>query len=122
MMDATNARYLTTNMLAKPVELIVCDASFISLKKLLPAAMNLAAAGAYILALIKPQFEVGKGMVGKGGVVRDAELREVVIADIESWLVTEMGWQHLGTAASPIYGPDGNREFLLAGKKPDKAG
>ena len=67
VMDATNARHLRTNMLAQPIELIVCDASFISLKKLLPAAMNLAAAGAYILALIKPQFEVGKGMVGKAG-------------------------------------------------------
>jgi 23S rRNA (cytidine1920-2'-O)/16S rRNA (cytidine1409-2'-O)-methyltransferase len=74
------------------------------------------------LALIKPQFEVGKGLVGKGGIVRDRHLHEMVIADIENWLVTEMGWQHLGTAASPIDGPDGNREFLLAGKKPAKAG
>ncbi len=117
VMDATNARHLTTNMLTKSVELIVCDASFISLKKLLPAAMNLAAAGAYILALIKPQFEVGKGMVGKGGVVRDTALHDLVIADIENWLTTEMKWKHLGTAPSPIDGPDGNREFFIAGQK-----
>ena len=117
VMDATNARHLTTNMLAKPVGLIVCDASFISLKKLLPAAMNLAATGAYILALIKPQFEVGKGMVGKGGVVRDTALHNLVIADIENWLATQMKWKHLGTAPSSIDGADGNREFLIAGHK-----
>lgn len=118
VMDAINARHLEANMLAMLVELIVCDASFISLKKLLPATMNMAAAGAYILALIKPQFEVGKGMVGKGGIVRDATLHNQVIADIESWLITEMKWQHLGTVPSPIDGLDGNREFLLAGFKP----
>ena len=117
VMDATNARHLVKNMLAKPVELIVCDASFISLKKLLPAAMNLAAAGAYIVALVKPQFEVGKGRVGKGGIVRDTALHDVVIADIEDWLVTQMKWRHLGTVPSPIDGPDGNREFLIAGRK-----
>ena len=116
-MDATNARHLTINMLAKPVELIVCDASFISLKKLLPAAMSLAATGAYILALIKPQFEVGKGIVGKRGVVRDTALHDSVIADIENWLTTEMKWEHLGTAPSPIDGPNGNKEFLIAGRK-----
>lgn len=117
VMDATNARHLAANMLPKPVELIVCDASFISLKKLLPAAMNLAAAGAYVVALIKPQFEVGKGMVGKGGIVRDTKLHDAVIADIEDWLITEMKWKHLGTAPSPIYGNHGNREFLIAGRK-----
>ena len=117
VMDATNARHLAANMLAKPVELIVCDASFISLKKLLPSAMNLAAEGAYIIALIKPQFEVGKGMVGKGGIVRDTKLHDAVLADIESWLITVMKWRHLGTASSPIDGTDGNREFLIAGRK-----
>ncbi len=115
--DATNARYLTIDMLVKPAELIVCDVSFISLKKLLPAAMNLAAAGAYLLALVKPQFEVGMGMVGKGGVVRDTALQDAVIDDIEKWLVTKMKWRHLGTVPSSINGADGNREFLLAGQK-----
>ena len=117
VMDATNARYLSADMLEMPVQLIVCDASFISLKKLLPAVMNLAASGAYILALIKPQFEVGKGMVGKGGVVRDAALPHSVIADIESWFINEMKWEHIGTVPSTINGPDGNLEFLLAGRK-----
>ena len=117
VMDATNARHLAKKMFAKSVELIVCDASFISLKKLLPSAMNLAAAGAYVVALIKPQFEVGKGMVGKGGIVRDPKLHDAVIADIESWLITEMKWKHLGTVSSPIDGNDGNREFLIAGHK-----
>jgi 23S rRNA (cytidine1920-2'-O)/16S rRNA (cytidine1409-2'-O)-methyltransferase len=117
VMDATNARHLAKNILAKPVELIVCDASFISLKKLLPAAMNLADAGAYIVALIKPQFEVGQGRVGKGGIIRDTALHDAVIADIENWLITKMKWKHLGTVPSTIDGPDGNREFLIAGRK-----
>jgi 23S rRNA (cytidine1920-2'-O)/16S rRNA (cytidine1409-2'-O)-methyltransferase len=117
LMETTNARHLVADMLEMPVELIVCDASFISLKKLLPAVMSLAAAGAFILALIKPQFEVGKGLVGKGGIVRNAKLHDAVIADIERWIVTEMKWQHLGTVPSPIDGLDGNREFLLAGRK-----
>lgn len=117
LMETTNARHLEADMLEMPAELIVCDASFISLKKLLPAAMSLAAPGAFILALIKPQFEVGKGLVGKGGIVRNAALHDAVIADIERWIVTEMKWQHLGTVPSPIDGLDGNREFLLAGRK-----
>ena len=66
--------------------------------------MSLAAAGAYILALIKPQFEVGKGMVGKGGIVRDTALHESVIGDIENWFTTEMKWKHLGTVPSSIDG------------------
>jgi len=117
VMDAINARHLASDMLETPVELIVCDASFISLKKLLPAVMNLAVVGTYILALIKPQFEVGKGMVGKRGVVRDTALHDAVIADIETWFVTEMKWHHIGTRPSPINGPHGNREFLIAALK-----
>ena len=117
VMDKTNARYLKADMLAQPVDLIVCDASFISLKKVLPAVMRLANAGAYILALVKPQFEVGKGMVGKGGIVRDAALHAGVVADIENWLINKMKWHHIGTAPSPILGVDGNKEFLLAANK-----
>ena len=119
VLDATNARYLRPEMLDQPPQLMVCDASFISVKKVLVAAMDMATAGAHLLALIKPQFEVGKGLVGKGGIVREPHLHDMVIADIEGWLITEMGWQHIGTVPSPIDGPDGNREFLLAGKKPD---
>lgn len=120
VMDKTNARYLNAGMLAIPIDLIVCDASFISLKKLLPAVMSLANSGAYILALIKPQFEVGRGMVGKGGVVRDSAMHDAVVADIEHWLINRMKWQHIGTVASPIRGNDGNKEFLLAAYKKSK--
>ena len=118
VMDGVNARELRQDMLVGAPEIIVCDASFISLAKVLPAALSLAHPGAHLLALIKPQFEVGKGLVGKGGVVRDANLHEKTINKIEEWLAQEMGWQHIGTTASPIDGPDGNREFLLAGRKP----
>ena len=117
VMDGVNARYLDASMLPAAPAVLVCDASFISLKKLLPAALGLAAPAAFLVALIKPQFEVGKGRVGKGGVVRDAALHRDVVADIETWLVGMMGWQHIGTMPSPIDGPDGNREFLLIGQK-----
>jgi 23S rRNA (cytidine1920-2'-O)/16S rRNA (cytidine1409-2'-O)-methyltransferase len=117
VMDGVNARHLDSAMLPATPEIVVCDASFISLKKLLPSVLALAAVDAHLIALIKPQFEVGKGFVGKGGVVRDSALQEAVVADIEAWLKTEMGWQHLGTAPSPIDGPDGNREFLIAATK-----
>ena len=117
VMDKTNARYLKADMLEVPIDLIVCDASFISLKKVLPAVMGLANLGTYILALVKPQFEVGKGMVGKGGIVRDTAMHAKVVVDIENWLTNKMKWQHIGTAPSPIVGVDGNQEFLLAARK-----
>ena len=117
VMDGVNARYLDASMVPFAPAIIVCDASFISLKKLLPATLALAAPAAFLVALIKPQFEVGKGRVGKGGVVRDAALHRDVVADIETWLVGIMGWHHIGTMPSPIDGPDGNREFLLIGQK-----
>lgn len=118
VLDGVNARDLTPDMLGMTPDLIVCDASFISLAKLLPAALALAAPGAALLALIKPQFEVGRGNVGKGGVVRDAALHAQTTARIERWLTDEMGWTHIGTVPSPIDGPDGNREFLIAASKP----
>lgn len=121
VMDGVNARHLEASMLAATPDIIVCDASFISLRKLLPAALRLAPAGAGFIGLIKPQFEVGRGSVGKGGVVRDANLHASIVADIETWLKRDMGWRHIGTAPSPIDGPDGNREFLIAGQKPTEA-
>ena len=114
VLERTNARYLTTTEVPEPVELIVCDASFIGLETLLPAPLALAAAGARLIALIKPQFEVGKGQVGKGGVVRDPELHEAVCARIEAWLGAQAGWRVLGVTESPILGPEGNKEFLIA--------
>ncbi len=109
VLERTNARYLTTAEVPEPVELIVCDASFIGLETLLPAALALAAAGARLVALIKPQFEVGKG-----GVVRDPDLHEAVCARIEAWLGAQAGWRVLGMTESPILGPEGNKEFLIA--------
>ncbi len=114
VLERTNARYLTTAEVPEPVELIVCDASFIGLETLLPAPLALAAAGARLVALIKPQFEVGKGQVGKGGVVRDPELHAAVCTRIEAWLGAQAGWRILGLTESPILGPEGNKEFRIA--------
>lgn len=113
VLERTNARALDRTHVPEPVELIVCDTSFISLRTVLPAPLALAAPQAALVALIKPQFEVGKGRVGKGGVVRDPALYAEVCEAIRSWLANEMGWQVLGIVESPITGPKGNREFLI---------
>ncbi len=115
--ERTNARYLKPEDFTEPIALIVTDASFIGLSTLLPAALALAAPGAVLVALIKPQFEVGKSLVGKGGVVRDPALHNQVRRRIADWLATEMGWTVFGEAESPILGPAGNREFLIAARK-----
>jgi 23S rRNA (cytidine1920-2'-O)/16S rRNA (cytidine1409-2'-O)-methyltransferase len=112
-LENTNARGLTRELIADPVDLIVCDASFISLELVLPAALALAAPTAELVALIKPQFEVGKGNVGKNGVVSDGVLHEQVCARISAWLNSSPGWQVTGLTDSPILGPAGNREFLV---------
>ncbi|MEM7571032.1 MAG: TlyA family RNA methyltransferase [Pseudomonadota bacterium] len=117
VLEKTNARYLTAEQIGAPADLVVCDASFISLKTVLPAAMALTASNARLIALIKPQFEVGKDEVGKGGVVRDPALHEAVCADIEHWVAKEMSWRVVGITPSPITGPKGNREFLIAAEK-----
>ena len=119
VLDDTNARYLTASILPYMPDVIVCDASFISLQKLLPAALGLAKAGARLVTLVKPQFEVGKGLVGKGGIVRDPALHQQVVTGVVHWLETDMHWHVLQTMPSPITGPDGNVEFLLLAKKPD---
>ena len=116
--EGVNARDLTADDFAVPPDMIVCDASFISLTKVLPPVMDLAAPSAWLLALIKPQFEVGREHIGKGGIVRDSRQVADVVARMESWLAADMGWHLVGTAPSPIDGQDGNREFLLAGRKP----
>ncbi len=117
VLERTNARYLTQREVPDEIGLIVCDASFIGLRTVLPAAMALAAPSAQLIALIKPQFEVGPERVGKGGVVRDLELHAEVRAEIGTWLEQQPGWSMLGTTASPIKGPQGNIEFLLAGRR-----
>ncbi len=114
-MEKTNIRDVTRAVLAEPVDLVVCDASFIGLRTALPAALALAAPGAHLTALIKPQFEVGKGRVGKGGIVRDPALHDEVRATISTWLGEQPGWTVLGVTDSPIEGAEGNKEFLIAG-------
>jgi 23S rRNA (cytidine1920-2'-O)/16S rRNA (cytidine1409-2'-O)-methyltransferase len=115
-MEKTNIRDVTRAVVPEPIDLIVCDASFIGLRTALPAALALAADGAHLAALIKPQFEVGKGRVGKGGIVREPELHEEVRATIAAWLAEQPGWTVLGTTESPIEGAEGNKEFLIAGR------
>jgi 23S rRNA (cytidine1920-2'-O)/16S rRNA (cytidine1409-2'-O)-methyltransferase len=121
VLERTNARRLSQNSIPEPIDLVVCDASFISLRLVLPAALQLTRPGACLVALIKPQFEVGKGQVGKGGVVRDPALHEQVCAEIARWLGEAQGWQVQGITLSPITGPKGNREFLIAARKPAAA-
>lgn len=117
VLEKTNARYLTSDQVPEPVGLITCDASFIGLRTLLPAPLALAAPGARLVALIKPQFEVGKERVGKGGVVRDPALHREVCEEIRAWLSALPGWRVLGLTESPITGPEGNREFLIAAER-----
>ena len=114
VLERTNARHLTVTEVPEPIDLVTCDTSFIGLEKVLPAALALTAPGARLVALIKPQFEVGKGQVGTGGVVRDPKLHGQVCARIEAWLGTREGWRVLGLTESPILGPEGNKEFLIA--------
>jgi 23S rRNA (cytidine1920-2'-O)/16S rRNA (cytidine1409-2'-O)-methyltransferase len=114
-MEKTNIRDVTRAEIPDPIALIVCDASFIGLRTALPAALALAAPGAHLVALIKPQFEVGKGRVGKGGIVREPELHEEVVDTISAWLGAQEGWTVLGVIDSPITGAEGNKEFLIAG-------
>lgn len=113
-MEKTNIRDITRLQVPEPVDLVVCDASFIGLRTALPAALALAAPGAHLVALIKPQFEVGKGRVGKGGIVRDPALHEEVCATIAAWLAAQPGWRVIGVTDSPIEGAEGNKEFLVA--------
>lgn len=117
VLEKTNARYLSDAEIPEKVNMIVCDASFIGLQTVLPAPMSLAEVGCVLIALIKPQFEVGKGKVGKGGVVREPELHQEVCDKIEQWLRNDMaGWNVIGITQSPIKGPEGNIEFLIGAR------
>jgi len=116
VLDKTNARHLTPEQIPDRIDLIVCDASFIGLEVVLPAPMALAAAGASLVALIKPQFEVGKGQLGKGGIVRDSGLHDEVCKHIEMWLDGLDGWRVLGITESPVTGAGGNKEFLIGAR------
>lgn len=114
VIEGVNARYLGRDEIPDAIDVMVCDASFIGLETLLPAPLALAAPGADLIALIKPQFEVGKGRVGKGGIVRDPGLHVEVCDRIKQWLTTVAGWEVAGIEQSPITGQHGNKEFLIA--------
>ena len=115
VLERTNARDLTRVHIPEPVDLVVCDVSFIGLETALPAALALTADRAWLVALIKPQFEAGRDRVGKGGVVRDEVVRQEVCDRIAGWLAAQEGWRVLGIAESPITGPEGNVEYLIGG-------
>jgi len=112
--EKTNARYLTPAAIADPIEVLVCDASFIGLATVLPAGLTLCTPNAWAVALIKPQFEAGPGAVGPKGVVRDPAVHHAVCQRVAAWWAGLPGWQVLGIEQSPITGPEGNKEFLLA--------
>ena len=113
VLEQTSARILTPAHIDAPCGWVVCDASFISLIKVLEVPLKLVAPDARLVALIKPQFEVGRTEVGKGGVVRDAALHSRVCDEVRDWLESA-GWQVDGIAESPIRGPEGNVEFLIS--------
>jgi len=115
--DKTNARFLTGAQVPDPIGALACDAAFIGLSVILPAPLALCAPGAWAVALIKPQFEVGPGGVGKGGVVRDRAQHRAVVERVAAWFAAQPGWSVLGTTESPITGPEGNCEFLIAARK-----
>jgi 23S rRNA (cytidine1920-2'-O)/16S rRNA (cytidine1409-2'-O)-methyltransferase len=117
VLEQVSARVLTGEQVPEPIDLIVCDASFISLAKVLERPLEFAAPVCRLLALIKPQFEAGRGEVGKGGVVRDPAVHARVCDAVSAWLAVQPGWRVEGVVPSPITGPEGNIEFLIAGRR-----
>jgi 23S rRNA (cytidine1920-2'-O)/16S rRNA (cytidine1409-2'-O)-methyltransferase len=103
--------------LGEPIDAIVADVSFISLKLVLPPALVLAASGAWGVFLVKPQFEVGPANLGKGGVVRDLDLAKRTATELADWIEAGLGWKIDGVLRSPIEGGDGNREFLIGARR-----
>ena len=115
--EKCNARYLTNEIIPDPIQVVVCDASFISLKTVLPAALSLCQPDGWTVALIKPQFEAGREHIGSKGVVRDPAIHKFVCEDIQTWWKTLPGWEIIGVEPSPITGPEGNHEFLIAARR-----
>lgn len=117
VLERTNARLIDAMLVRDAINAVVCDASFIGLRTVLPAAMALTAPDAWLIALIKPQFEVGRERVGKKGVVRDPALHDEVCATIVEWLGAQSDWMVDGVSKSPITGPEGNVEFLIGARR-----
>ena len=116
VLEQTSARILTPAQVPEPVDLIVCDASFIGLSKVLERPLSFAKPDARLMALIKPQFEAGRDAVGKGGVVRDPAVHAAVCTEVATWIASQ-GWVVDGIVESPITGPEGNVEFLIAARR-----
>jgi 23S rRNA (cytidine1920-2'-O)/16S rRNA (cytidine1409-2'-O)-methyltransferase len=114
--EQTNARYLTDAVVTEPIDIVTCDASFISLAKVLDKALDFAKPGGRLAALVKPQFEAERDEIGKGGVVRDPAVHERVCAAAAAWLEGR-GWRVEGVTQSPITGPEGNVEFLIGARR-----
>ncbi len=112
-LEATDARALDATVIAQPVGAIVADVSFISLAKALPASLALAAPGCWLIALVKPQFELGPDAIGKGGIVRDPADGPKAVAAVDAWLRDQSGWRVVGRSASPLPGKGGNQEYLI---------
>lgn len=116
-LEQTNARDLNAEILPDPLDGLVCDASFISLKLVLPAAMALVKPDGWLVALIKPQFEVGKHALGKDAIVKDPAIHQQLCDDLQQWFNQQNGWRVQAITPSPITGPKGNKEFLLYARK-----
>ncbi|GCD49793.1 hemolysin [Acetobacter pasteurianus] len=117
VLEKCNARYLDNTTIPEAPSVVVCDASFIGLRTVLPAALALTTENAWAVALIKPQFEAGRDQIGAKGVVRDPAVHDAVCETIFSWWSNLPGWKVLGIEPSPITGPEGNREFLIAAQR-----
>ena len=115
-MESTDARHLTEDQFDPLPDLIVCDASFIALSKVLQVPLSLAETGCELVTLVKPQFEVGRAGIGKGGLVKSPELADAALIKVSEW-ISSQGWTVIATTTSPIKGGDGNTEFLLHAKK-----
>ncbi|MBV9045151.1 MAG: TlyA family RNA methyltransferase [Alphaproteobacteria bacterium] len=115
--DGVNARELNRTHVTETPYALTIDVSFIGLKLALPPALSMAGPGAWLIALVKPQFEVGRFAVGKGGIVKDAAAREAAVVEVERWINEQAGWTVSGRMDSPIEGGDGNREYLIGAKK-----
>jgi 23S rRNA (cytidine1920-2'-O)/16S rRNA (cytidine1409-2'-O)-methyltransferase len=117
VLERTNVRYLEREQIPEPADLATIDTSFISLTKVIPRVLGFLSENGRLLALIKPQFEVGRGLVGKGGVVRQPELHQRVVSDLDRFC-RDQGLAVEGVVKSPLLGPKGNREFFILAVKP----
>ncbi len=117
VMEGTNARHITSDDIKDPIDIITCDASFIGLEKILETPLKFASDEAWLVELIKPQFQVGQGVVGKGGIVRDPDLHKRTCDEVSNWITSLDGWQVEGIIKSPITGARGNIEFLITAKR-----